>query len=850
MRPIRPLVLLLSAILYFYRAGAQPAPQDNWAFERSFGGISSGGNFHSPHSVVVAPDGSLVVSDAEAHRIQVFSADGTFLRKFGSPGEGDGQFRVPVGVAVAPDGSIIVADSGNNRIQVFSPEGVFLRKQGSPGSGDGQFSGPKGVAVAPDGAIIVADTGNYRIQVLGADGQFIRKFGSYGLENGQFGNARSVAVASEGTIVVGDSLWERIQVFGADGTFLRRFGSGGTSDGQFKSAYPDGMSVSAAADGSILVADAGNDRIQVFSGDGTFIRKFGFGGAGADQIDCPTGIALTPTGQVVITDNGNARLQCFSADGSFLRSIGRWGAVQDGFGWLAGMDFGPDGHLYLLDSTDNSVQVFDRNGVFQRRISTGRDGNPQSLTVGPDGRIFIADGVEVHVFDNSGTPLYRLGQSYAGSADGQFGTANDDRPLRVAVSDDGEIFVADPSNSRVQVFSAVGTFLRKFGEPGTASGQTGSVSGIAFTPDGRVALATARDNALQVFTKLGVFSEEITYSGWNPSGASIRITIDGLVVRSWNGTLASIHGGGALGGVSGNNCATAFENGTGALFCVSASATPRSIDVYRRTFRTAGATPPRLVPQPYVRNVAQRAAGELIDLDYCVVDGDSPTVSVAVAAFRNGSSIIRDLVPLRPSALVESTADRIGSSQATNTVHRLTWDAGVEGVPSGNLVFEVFARDERPGLLDLEFVTLPGEPALTISRIPVTHADLRAVWAWLILTGDPELARTAEGEISGPTGTFTNSYQNESRDIFGNLVKAEGTDTTPAGRAWLFAKIGVREATAEELDRARKAASGTINRFVPDRKQQIGGRPKAVNEWTFDTSDQYEAGACWVVPLP
>lgn len=48
---------------------------------------------------------------------QVYNADGEFLFKFGSHGEGNGQFNAPTGVAVDSNGNIIVADWGNSRIQ-------------------------------------------------------------------------------------------------------------------------------------------------------------------------------------------------------------------------------------------------------------------------------------------------------------------------------------------------------------------------------------------------------------------------------------------------------------------------------------------------------------------------------------------------------------------------------------------------------------------------------------------------------------------------------------------------------------------------------------------------------------
>lgn len=59
---------------------------------------------------------------------QVYSADGEFLFKFGSHGEGNGQFNAPTGVAVDANGNIIVADWGNSRIQVGGGQfrGVYI----------------------------------------------------------------------------------------------------------------------------------------------------------------------------------------------------------------------------------------------------------------------------------------------------------------------------------------------------------------------------------------------------------------------------------------------------------------------------------------------------------------------------------------------------------------------------------------------------------------------------------------------------------------------------------------------------------------------------------------------------
>ena len=91
-----------------------------------------------PNDVLIAPDGSIFV--AEAHnaqfldqdppnavgRISKFSADGKFIKSFGSYGYGAGQFRGPHSLAIDSKGRLFVADRGNRRIQIFDQEGKHL----------------------------------------------------------------------------------------------------------------------------------------------------------------------------------------------------------------------------------------------------------------------------------------------------------------------------------------------------------------------------------------------------------------------------------------------------------------------------------------------------------------------------------------------------------------------------------------------------------------------------------------------------------------------------------------------------------------------------------------------------
>ena len=93
--------------------------------------------------------------------------------KWGKVGTGNGQFGNSVfGLATSKGGNVYAADTGNNRIQVFTAKGGFVDKFGTHGGGNGQFANPNDVAVSPDGSVFVADYSNDQVQKLSAGGGF------------------------------------------------------------------------------------------------------------------------------------------------------------------------------------------------------------------------------------------------------------------------------------------------------------------------------------------------------------------------------------------------------------------------------------------------------------------------------------------------------------------------------------------------------------------------------------------------------------------------------------------------------------------------------------------------------
>lgn len=172
------------------------------------------------------------------------------LFTIGSKGDRDGQFgHSCFDVACSIDGKVLVPNK--RTMQVFSAEGKFLHHIAK-----GEWQDATGVACAPNGDAFITDYAANCVVVVRSDGSIARRFGSDHLKGGWY-----VALDHKQKLVyVSDNGNERVQVFTFDGNFVRSLGPKGSGDGQFSS--PRGIAVSAA--GEVAVADCGNQRIQVW----------------------------------------------------------------------------------------------------------------------------------------------------------------------------------------------------------------------------------------------------------------------------------------------------------------------------------------------------------------------------------------------------------------------------------------------------------------------------------------------------------------------------------------------------------------------------------------------------------
>lgn len=289
----------------------------------------------NPRAVAIGPSGERVIADTGNHRIVVLDSAGVFLRSFGSycnlgdqantpctdPDDsgplalGDGQFYEPWGVAVDGEGTIYVADTWNGRIQVFMADGSFVRQwgvfaiaQGDANDANALF-GPRGLSIDLDGNLLVADTGNKRIIRYRPTGEYVNQVGGGGVTAGRFEEPSDVAVdPTNGTILVADAWNGRIQRFGSDLVYQSEFAVPGWA-GRDVFQKP---SLAVSRVGTVYATDPATGQIVAYDPTGQVKLAFAGEGGGLNQLNVPNGIRVDLAGNtIVVADSGNSRVVVF-----------------------------------------------------------------------------------------------------------------------------------------------------------------------------------------------------------------------------------------------------------------------------------------------------------------------------------------------------------------------------------------------------------------------------------------------------------------------------------------------------------------------------------------------------------
>ncbi len=250
----------------------------------------------------------------------------------------------------------------------------------------------------------------------------------------------------------------------------------------------------------VYAVDSLNRKVWVFDRDGKTKGSFGKKEEPGQMegFVAPLFVAVAPNNDVYITDREGYRILIYSPLGEFKRYfIPEPGEV---FIWSPlAIDIDDDGLIYLTDAQKDNhrVLVFKSDGKLVREFGTkgsakGAFNYPNGIAVDKDGQIYVADSsnARVQAFENKGKYLF----SFRAGSDIEI-----THPVGINAKRSGEILVVESFGHEVQVFDDNGNFLYVFGEMGIGDGNLMYPQGIAVAPDGRVFVADRQNNRIQIW---------------------------------------------------------------------------------------------------------------------------------------------------------------------------------------------------------------------------------------------------------------------------------------------------------------------------------------------------------------
>ncbi|ETR68585.1 MAG: NHL repeat containing protein [Candidatus Magnetoglobus multicellularis str. Araruama] len=549
---------------------------DSISLDYSFG---SGGNeigmFNEPFNMALDSSGNIYVVDFGNHRVQVFTSSGDYSYSIGSAGSGQGEFSLPKGIAIDSNDRIYVADSNNHRVQIFNTSGEYIDSFGSSGSGQGQMKGPSDLTVDNNGMIYVADTSNHRIQVFTSSGDYSYSIGtgSSGSDPGQFNNPSGIEVDTKGNIYVTDTYNHRVQVFTSSGDYSYSIGSANNSPSADTGEFNQPYDIDVDSNGCIYVADLINARIQVFTSSGVYDYSLT-----SDLIESPVSVQIH-NNKIYVVDIFTNRIIVYRMPGSATYTVDT-GNV--GIGTTSPTEkLEVDGNVKI---TNDLILANGTSSVSQTILKAMTQSEARTITlpdasgvvvVTDDGNITISDGsiTASKLANNPGNGT--SGQALISKGDGTFdwgdagsgafttseGTASGasldysfgsegsgigqfDDPLGTAVDSNGNIYVTDSENHRIQVFTASGDYSYSIGAGDLGNGQKefDSPSGIVIDSNDNIYIADTFNHRIQVLNASGDFSYSLGGSSGSGTDPGLFDRPRGVAVDS-NGNIYVVEQG-------------------------------------------------------------------------------------------------------------------------------------------------------------------------------------------------------------------------------------------------------------------------------------------------------------------
>ena len=167
-------------------------------------------------------------------------------------------------------------------------------------------------------------------------------------------------------------------------------------------------------DGTILVSDQLNHRVQLYSEEGELLDSYCTKGSGVGELRHPGGLATDAEDNIYICDRDNHRIQVLRPGGDVLRVLDTDGGVLEGAPNHIAVSAG---RVYVTDGS-NSVKIFSSEGQLTGKLQAGDDDSLNGLAVDGNGYVFVIteEGYLTH-FSNDGRNLGYIKQTHDKNSD-------------------------------------------------------------------------------------------------------------------------------------------------------------------------------------------------------------------------------------------------------------------------------------------------------------------------------------------------------------------------------------------------------------------------------------------------
>ena len=266
---------------------------------------------------------------------------------------------------------------------------------------------------------------------------------------------------------------------------------------------------------------------------------FSIYGWGKERLSSPNAVASDKAGNIYIADTANHRVAVFDRRGNFRFVFGKKAeipsqqALMGPMAYPTGLAVADNGEIYVACMSRNYVFVFDAGGNFKRQIAVDR---PITVAIG-NNRLYVSTPGRILVFNARGDAIDHWGSQ--GRAVEEF-----EYPNGLALDRQGNLFVSDTQNSRIQIFNSAGRLIGIKGRPprnlNDPQRMFGLNMGLVMDETERVYVVDAFSHSIHVFdhegNELGEFGEKGEMDGrFNyPSGIAYLGGGTFAVADKWN----------------------------------------------------------------------------------------------------------------------------------------------------------------------------------------------------------------------------------------------------------------------------------------------------------------------------